>query len=63
MLRIIVVGLVVLVAAMFLLPRGGGLRLQPEVATMLPEPRELFPLALRFCGLCNRNKSGGNSNS
>ena len=41
MLRIIVVGLVVLVAAMFMLPRGGGLRLQPEVATVLPEPREL----------------------
>jgi protein SCO1 len=40
MLRILVVGLVVLVAAMFLLPRNerGG---APQTATVLPEPRPL----------------------
>jgi protein SCO1/2 len=40
MLRILVVGLVVLVAAMFLIPRGerGS---PPQTATLLPEPRSL----------------------
>ena len=40
MLRILVIGLVVLVAAMFLLPRG-QLAAPPQVATILPETREL----------------------
>jgi protein SCO1/2 len=40
MLRIIVVALVVLVAAMFLLPRGER-GAPPQTATVLPEPREL----------------------
>jgi protein SCO1/2 len=40
MLRILVVGLVVLVAAMFLLPRGER-GAPPQTATVLPAPREL----------------------
>jgi protein SCO1/2 len=40
MLRILVVGLVVLVAAMFLLPRGQRGE-PPQTATVLPEPRPL----------------------
>jgi protein SCO1/2 len=40
MLRILVVGLVVLVAAMFLLPRGQRGE-PPQTATVLPEPRAL----------------------
>jgi protein SCO1/2 len=40
MLRILVVALVVLVAAMFLLPRGER-GAPPSTATVLPEPREL----------------------
>src|SRR5690606_27354112 len=45
MLRILVVGLVVLVAAMFLLPRGER-GAAPEAATVLPEPRALPPVEL-----------------
>lgn len=40
MLRILVVGLIVLVAAMFLLPRGER-GMPPQTATLLPEPRVL----------------------
>ncbi len=45
MLRVLIVGLVLLVAALFLLPRPGG-DLVPEVATFLPQPRELPAVAL-----------------
>lgn len=45
MLRIIVVALVVLVAAMMLMPRNGELIAPPEVATVLPQPRELPAVA------------------
>jgi len=41
MLRILVVALVVLVAALMLLPRDRALVNPPAVATVLPEPREL----------------------
>lgn len=44
MLRILVVGLVVLVAAMFLLPRGER-GASPQTATLLPEPRALTEVA------------------
>ena len=44
MMRILVVGLVVLVAAMFLIPRGERGALQ--AATLLPEPRTLPDVAL-----------------
>ena len=45
MLRILVVGLVVLVAAMFLLPRSER-GAPPQAATILPEPRDLPDVAL-----------------
>jgi len=45
MLRVLIVALVLLVAALFLLPRPGG-NLVPEVATFLPEPRTLPEVAL-----------------
>jgi protein SCO1 len=44
MLRVLVVGLVVLVAAMFLLPRPSSS--PPTTATLLPEPRALPPVEL-----------------
>jgi cytochrome oxidase Cu insertion factor (SCO1/SenC/PrrC family) len=44
MLRVLVVGLVVLVASMFLLPRPGSS--PPANATLLPEPRALPPVEL-----------------
>lgn len=45
MLRIVVVGLVVLVAAMFMLPRGER-GAPPQTATLLPEARELPAVTL-----------------
>ena len=45
MLRIVVVALVVLVAAMFLLPRGER-GAPPQTATVLPAPRELADVSL-----------------
>ena len=41
MLRILVIGLVLLVATMMLMPRGRVPVLSPETATVLPTPREL----------------------
>lgn len=46
MLRILVVGLIVLVAVMLMLPRPGDVGGTPTVATVLPEARELP--AIRF---------------
>jgi len=45
MLRILVVALVVLVAALMLIPRDGQLVTPPAVATVLPEPRSLPDVA------------------
>jgi protein SCO1/2 len=46
MLRILVVGLVMLVAALMLMPRPDDLLPAPAVATELPEPRPLPPVTL-----------------
>lgn len=45
MLRILVIGLVVLVAALYLIPREGDIVAPPAAATVLPEPRDLPDLA------------------
>jgi protein SCO1 len=47
MLRILVVALVLLVAAMLLMPRPGGPPPEPENATVLPTPRPLPAFALQ----------------